>query len=766
MSDDDDEYVSNAKFAQQESAKRTYAPPLPKSNLLENISNAVSANFGWTALGLFVAGAAMMGLALFIAQAVASNRTNYGYPVPGNNCSYITCPAGAMGPRGFTGAVGPPGPQGPQGIPGIQGPTGPQGLPGPEGPPGVCLNTNPACLQGATGATGPTGPAGPTGLAGLPGPTGPIGPLGPQGFIGPTGPTGPTGAQGIVGPIGPSGTCDCYDLAQVTIQNLNVTQGITLHGTLDCPLGGGIAFNCLGLTGACPYFGTCFSTFLGVLINSSSPSVTPLLQVGMDTSDLGRGVVNFGAYPARTINTFSVYATNSYSVVTEGTPMNHLALNGNLVLRSLGSASISTTVESSGVTTIVGTQGASMTAINGNTVMQSGLVQLQCNQFSGVISASGGINFTSINTDFGFFRSALDPYISSWSNYTLTCPTTSGPLPLATGVSVVMHKNLIQRNGTSWLSESLDGTVQMSGLRLCQGLLYSVGPVLRVQTSTETKTVDMQAVLTNSDPGFGITTIDPDGFNFRLTPIHNEFSNVTQPLICDDTEGFQVNNVLFVDTISPVVNTTASVNVTSNMRVYGKLTVKKKSVELKINFFKLGDLTLNSTGSIVTNKITSLTGSGGTVTIDANVFVTGSVSASGACCTSDVRAKEQIKQVSGEEDLAAIRALRRVSFRFKKAYRDVDAFVEDHVHHGFIAQEAELALPHIVKIVNQTMDGIRHTDFRKLFYDRLIPHVTGAIQALDLQNRLLEAKHAALEAEHRWLRKAHEELMAAFIRTK
>jgi hypothetical protein len=103
------------------------------------------------------------------------------------------------------------------------------------------------------------------------------------------------------------------------------------------------------------------------------------------------------------------------------------------------------------------------------------------------------------------------------------------------------------------------------------------------------------------------------------------------------------------------------------------------------------------------------------------------------------------------EDLGIVASLRHVRFRFTRAYREVDRFVEDQVHHGFIAQEVESVLPHVVARVNQTLAGIRHTDFRKVFYDKVMPHVVGAVQELDL-------RHRALHLEHQALKRAHAEL--------
>ncbi len=94
---------------------------------------------------------------------------------------------------GVTVVYAKPGETGPQGL---QGPQGERGETGPQGPQGV---------QGLTGATGPAGPTGPQGVRGNQGEVGPQGPQGIQGPRGVTGPAGPTGPQGETGPQGPTG---------------------------------------------------------------------------------------------------------------------------------------------------------------------------------------------------------------------------------------------------------------------------------------------------------------------------------------------------------------------------------------------------------------------------------------------------------------------------------------------------------------------------------------------------------------------------------
>lgn len=129
------------------------------------------ASLGFSVGGVvYFAGALFVaGLIFFAATLVYTTREGgnvAGYTAPGDNCTYIQCPAGPLGPTGPPGQQGPPGADGPQGPSGPTGPQGDPGQPGPSGPIGMCMNDNPACLQGPTGETGPKGDTGDRGPQG------------------------------------------------------------------------------------------------------------------------------------------------------------------------------------------------------------------------------------------------------------------------------------------------------------------------------------------------------------------------------------------------------------------------------------------------------------------------------------------------------------------------------------------------------------------------------------------------------------------------
>jgi hypothetical protein len=228
--------------------------------------------------------------------------------------------------------------------------------------------------------------------------------------------------------------------------------------------------------------------------------------------------------------------------------------------------------------------------------------------------------------------------------------------------------------------------IKTAGLEICGQLIKTTGPTLQLQDDTPTKIIDLRGILTNSQGSYGPTFIDStDGVNFQDTAIHNSNGTVS-PLVCDDTEGFKVSaGPLLVNSILPSSGTVVTLT---------------------------GDLTVTGT-------------------------ITGNVVAGTTCCTSDIRAKENITNVASKDDLDLILSLpRRISFNYKKDLVAVDKSVSsDVLYHGFSAQELEEVYPNAVVVVNQTLgNGVKYNDFRKVKLETLVPHMVGAIKALNDEN--------------------------------
>jgi hypothetical protein len=542
----------------------------------------------------------------------------------------------------------------------------------------------------------------------------------------------------------------------VTIDNLNITSSLTLSGgaTMNCTGGGGIGLSCFGITGACPSFASCFLAALGLNIGSTSNLTVPRLQVGIGVGDAGNEIVNLGAYPANPINTLTAYVSSLFQLSTIGTAMNLIAYSGNVNLQSVGGAGVTTEVQSQGTTTVQGTYGVGISSSNGNIQLLSGGTSLQVQGVSGVITATAS-NFTAFTTNWGFYRNPGDPYVASQNNQTLQC-SAIGPLSVISGASSVFSHDLILAPGVKILTQNPSGLLGVVGLSLCGGLIVTEGTTLQLQNGTKTKTVDVRGTFTNAEGGFPITFVDTEGANFQDTPLYNGVGGVA--LEVSDPDGLAVlgtNATFFVGYVTPNANNT-NVTFTNNTVVASSATLYVSTIEPVVG----ASGTTSFLGTVGVNNIAPH--SGGTVTIQGNLYATGTISAGGSCCTSDRRVKEHIEPVAPRDDLEMLMSLpQRVRFRYNEAYRAVDSFLTDHVQHGFIAQELEAIMPHVVHMMNQTVAGVRHADFRKLSYERMVPHVVGAVRALHLDAVAQRARADALELENAVLRRAHNVLADA-----
>lgn len=688
------------------------------------------------AIALAIFGVVSVVLAVVLSTGLGGNALNRaGYVAPGDNCTFITCPAGAVGPSGPPGQQGVMGPPGIQGVQGETGPQGLQGLPGPSGPMGQCL-FHPACAIGPQGVQGIQGIPGPTGLAGLPGVTGPAGVAGPQGE---TGPQGVQGLQGLPGPIGPQGVpgiCNCTALSMVNLINLGVAGTtelngtVTLNGVMSCP-GGALDISCFGLA-ACPDFSECVLPMQGARIFSTNGSVTPILYAGIDAGDQGNTMVLLGlpGGTSQVINTFMVNANGTFNMATTNVPMVMRSWFSNVLLESVGSLAVSTNIASSGTVTLTAPQAIYTSSMAGTIESTTGLTSIAMDgTFNHITVTAPLVNMTLL--DWHVRKSAGGSWLDTQSGQTLTCQT-AAPLPVVAGSSLYIPNDVIIGPGKVLMSNASDALVRMSGIELCGFLIRTESSTLQLQENTTVDVVDIRGIITNGSPVFPLTFNDAQGADFTDTAIHN--SGTSGPLDCDDSEGFIVSNgTLYTNLVEPISPAT--------------------------QVLLTGDLAITS--DLYTDSIRPY--SGATVTLTGNLVVTGSISATTClgCITSDERVKERVREVAPRTDLETILAMpRRIAFQYNRAYRATDRQADLHdTHHGFVAQELERVIPQAVVRTNHTLEnGTLVSDFRRVLYDRVIPFTTGAIKELHIQQHVTELKHAALKKEHEILLAAHDKL--------
>ena len=695
-------------------------------------------------LGYLIGAIGIVGFILAIFVVVPHSgfaiNSNGGVVPPGSNCS--VCPPGASGPSGPSGNAGPVGAQGAKGDRGDAGPQGMPGLPGPSGPPGMCTNMNPACTQGDTGPTGAQGIPGPAGPAGLPGATGAPGAQGPQGDKGDKGDQGDVGPAGPIGPQGIPGICDVCMLPVAEIQTLNVTTSLILSGTAFCP-GGALDASCFGLAGACPDFLMC--NLQARKLDLWSPNMTgdfAELTVGGNINDNGQARVNFGAYPNKKVNLFTAYVDNQLSLVSDSNVVVH-SIFGQIDLAAFGAGGQVQLRAPEGTINVTSEFGTSMVVNTGQWSARAGNSRMILSSTTGLAD----IQATEVNITgeaFTISRDLTTVFLRGDGNETLQCSNTVFPFTPISGFSTRQESDLIIASGRSLLTDDPEGLINAPGFRLCGTGIETTHDTLRLQGNTTGQFLDVRARIINTQGPVVFT--DLNGVDFVSTPLRNTQNN--SYLTVDDDEGLLVSpGHVATNRIADVTNTTGFEFGMTDIEAYGDLNLQLGQT-LRVN--NMGDV---SGGTITINADVIVNGNIQTINA-GDIFADGSVNSNGACCTSDVRVKQNVTEVEPKSDLDTILALpRRVKYRFTEAYQKVDRSVKDFVHDGFIAQEIKKYVPRAVSLVNRTVGHVHYSDFHQMHLNKLVPHLVGAVKQLHVEKRALEAKHALLQASHEALMK-------------
>ena len=113
--------------------------------------------------------------------------------------------------------------------------------------------------------------------------------------------------------------------------------------------------------------------------------------------------------------------------------------------------------------------------------------------------------------------------------------------------------------------------------------------------------------------------------------------------------------------------------------------------------------------------------------------VLGSLHYTSAAASSDERFKENVETLTGS--LAKVKALRGVAFNWNALHREMSHSNHER-EYGFIAQEAELIIPELIK---RWKRDPYETEWLAINYERLIPVLVEAIKELEARVALLEA---------------------------
>lgn len=712
---------------------------------------------------------ALISIAVVMIMGLAFNRqdpTRAGTITNGDNCAILECPVGPSGPSG----PALPGPPGQRGEKGDTGPTGPQGRPGPQGiqgNPGMCL-LNPGCMTGATGATGPTGPTGPQGPPGFIGPQGDPGLQGPIGPTGPTGPSGPSGPTGPQGPTGDNGICDCFNISSIAFDEVNATNSFNLgvNSTFTCDAGATIDPSCLTV-GTCPNFSPCRLEMMGAKI-FGGVGTPALLQVG-DPLDAINSAVSFGA-PTFYISSFFARAQD---LVLEG---NGGMFAGQTTLRALGGGQV--LIEASGIGGVVtlnsvgnivntATGSYSVTSLTGgiqfNNLDNTRPVTIDSEHDVNIL-AGGGQSIRIRTDNLTFVRDAGEPFIWMQTAVDSLNYVTGATEPFST--SLAFQADIVM--GSSYGIISNDAFLQVGpSLDVGAGRITSVStPVLSLRTGSflATEAISMEApVLNNAVLPVGINVTD----SVMVEDGHLYFN---------DTQGyhFEGGDMLLDHSLTHFRGGNVIVDP-------GRVTsVPGQSLRLQTGSFgdfismegiirneaalpaavgagdvDAGHVLINDVDGINMDspKILLSNSLGGTTAakVNGDLEVTGTLTATTcAGCVSDKRVKEDVQPISALDSIARIMHLDAVSYKFKAAYQQVNKWVGNQVHHGFIAQEVKKHFPFAVK----TSETHGHKDFHSLHKDMIVPDLVNMVQHMHLEIQQLKQQVRHLKRTKQTKRRA------------
>lgn len=659
-------------------------------------------------LMVFVA-ATLIFLALFFFITPSLGRT-----VSKDGCS--VCPEGRQGPQGERGPQG-VGRQGEKGDPGDPGPTGPPGPAG-QGNDGVCIIDPMGVCPPA-----PPGPPGPPGnsVTGAPGTPGTPGTPAPPAVPGTPGANcyddlfcmgnctvadckGAKGDTGDEGPTGAPGACDCA--FNVTTGQLNVTGNASIAGTLMCDQP--ISSTCIG-ENACRDFSACNSTFnrINVLDQffvgspDGMPGLGPMTEVAAFGRYVGIGdpllawlIRAFYVYAKDTIiagqNLLEFYSANIMRATADGAML--FSSGGTIVLMSGPAAAIDLTAGAD----VLLNSGAGLT----DEIILTGT--------GSVTSFSQSVNHYA-QTKVRMGSGPLNVIAEVDNQMTASCASGA----LSAGQSVVVYDNLrLTGQLVKQTTNSTSAYLQVGPfIEVCGGIIRSLGNQLTIQTNPLNQTLNVGGVITTLYAGQPVAINDPDGLDLRnQTCLLDSVDQVVE--ICPGND-LKVNGMLMADSFM-VTNLTTTDLVVDTVTATGAVTTPTLNV---------GGMTLSGT------TITGVT----TVT-SATVTFSGDVNCGGGSCTSDIRLKKEVEDLSDAESLDVVCSLRTASWVYEDWFCDAKGIQRGKQFSGFIAQDLQRKHPQAVRVLDQPAltdaDGNSVSDILSVKKEETAHLLVGAVREL------------------------------------
>lgn len=148
---------------------------------------------------------------------------------------------------------------------------------------------------------------------------------------------------------------------------------------------------------------------------------------------------------------------------------------------------------------------------------------------------------------------------------------------------------------------------------------------------------------------------------------------------------------------------------------------------------------LTAIGTRIRDAFLSLPGEPGLVELHtpfASIFSLPVVSLIGFFSPSDSRGKQDIHDLSPQQCLATVEALRPVSYHWTSEFRQAVGMTDDREQWGLIAQEVEQVFPQAVIKKNMSIGSTQYNDWRDLDKEMIVPLLIGSIK--ELQQRIHE----------------------------
>lgn len=548
---------------------------------------------------------------------------------------------------------------------------------------------------------------------------------------------GEKGDKGDKGDTGPAGFCNCS--ANVTTDSLVVNQDAQFNGQITCavPID---TLSCLGASAICQNFSQCNSTFYSMRVRDG-------FAVG------GPGLPNLngvfmGFFDGGSVYQWLIPFIRGFATLIDIQSIDDLRLRSRNGLASLR-AQLGVTVSSSaGPVNIESGPGQPLTVNSGGpVVINAGTSNIQTLSQSQVLEAT---------TDFQIKFGGLFRVTSVTLGQDVFVYDSTSSISYTDGVTVngqrsfALDSDLVLENGNAIVGKGPGGHYLQIGpnIEIGAGRIKSATSRLGLGHGT-------------GYPGTGTppTVLEVNGI------IRNEEliggGPAGAPIVISDSDGLDLQNTCLMDSTDQDVHVCDNLSVAGNITtgsltltdVGGDFSVPGAGVRLddgagqsiSLRAGGTNDLVLDDGVNTVTLRVTP-----------TGLEVNGDVDSTGACCTSDMRAKRDVRPVTPAASYQMLQNLDVISYQFEPWFENSTNIVPGTRFDGVSAQQVDRVLPQAIRKRPFKSDSGEHVieDLHQIRKDELVPHLLNAIKFLGARLGVTDiagsevARQAALITAH------------------